>query len=168
GPQPRPTPPRPPTPTPTAQTPAPTGAPCTPRYTLRESVLQAWSLVLEWFWEVGPAVRTFGPEHPLTQDIMHDPGLTAFRQAWAQAGYPVPWEWHHSANIQTGGWVPLRIAQGGLVYAREHLVELPLATGLGILGLGPNDPQSPVDPVGGIIGSLDTIRVKAAEREMWV
>lgn len=99
---------------------------------------------------------------------MYDPGIAAFRRAWAEAGYPVPWEWKHSADVRTGGWLPLRIAQGGLVYAREHLVQLPLSTALGVLDLGPNDPRSPIDPVGGIIGSLDKIYVWPSEQEGWV
>jgi len=146
----------------------PIGAQCNPPYSLRESVAQAWGLVFEWFFEVGPAVRTFGPECALTQDIIYDPGIAAFRRAWAEAGYPVPWEWKHSADVRTGGWLPLRIARGGLVYAREHLVQLPLSTALGVLDLGPNDPRSPIDPVGGIIGSLDKIYVWPSEQEGWV
>lgn len=122
----------------------------------------------EWFFEMGPAVRTFGPEYAITQDIMHDPGIAAFRRAWAEAGYPVPWEWRHSADVRTGGWLPVRVVQGGLIYAREHLVELPSSTVLGVLGLGPNDPRSPIDPVGGIIGSLDKIYVWPSEQEGWV
>ncbi len=165
----------------------PTGASCTPSYSVRASVRQAWSLVYEWFFEQGPSVRVLGPQDPLTRDIMHDPGVQAFRAAWAAAGYPVPWAWSHRADEREGGWTPLRMARGLLVYGREHLVELPLSTGLGLLapepegllgrvlwGLGVDleyllrDPRSPIDPVGGIIGSLDTIRVREAEQEGWV
>ncbi len=146
----------------------PVGALCDPHYTLKQSVIQAWSLVREWFFEVGPTIRTFGPECALTQDIMHDPGIQAFQRAWKAAGYPVPWEWHHTADVRTGEWLPARLARGALVYAREHLLELPLSTGLGLLGVGPNDPRSPLDPVGGIIGSLDTIRVTPADQIGWV
>ena len=131
-------------------------------YDSAESVQQAWQLVGEWFFESGPAVRYFGPESSLTQDIIYDPGMTRFREAWAAAGYPLPWEWKHQADVREGGLLPIRIAKGGLVYAREHLVELPLATALAIIGWGPENPESPIDVVGGTIGSLDEIHVKSA------
>ncbi len=129
-------------------------------YDPAESVQQAWQLVGEWFFEIGPTVRYFGPESSLTRDIMHDPGITRFREAWAAAGCPLPWKWEHSADVREGGLLPVRIAKGALVYAREHLVELPLATGLAIIGWGPENPESSIDAVGGIIGSLDSIHVK--------
>jgi hypothetical protein len=114
---------------------------------------------------------------------MHNPGVRAFREAWAAAGYPVPWRWWHRADVREGGWAPLRIARGGLAYGREHLVELPWSTGLARLAPEPESPagrviggvgvdleyllrdlRSPIAPVGGIIGSLDTVRVREAER----
>jgi len=84
----------------------PTGASCTPSYSVRASVRQAWSLVYEWFFEQGPSVRVLGPQDPLTRDIMHDPGVQAFRAAWAAAGYPVPWAWSHRADEREGAGPP--------------------------------------------------------------
>jgi RHS repeat-associated protein len=126
-------------------------------YDPAESVQQAWGLVQDWFFETGPTVRYFGPESSLTQDIIYDPGMTRFREAWAAAGYPLPWEWEHSADVREGGLLPIRIAKGGLVYTRENL-ELARAT----LGLGSKTPEGQIDTVGGIIGSLDEIRVTRA------
>ncbi len=126
-------------------------------YDPHESVQQAWELVGEWFFEQGPAVRYFGPESSLTQDIMYDPGMTQFREAWAAAGYPSPWEWKHQADVREGGLLPLRIAKGGFVYIRENL-QLVLAKA----GLGSTTSEGPIDAVGGIIGSLDQIHVESA------
>jgi hypothetical protein len=137
---------------PTTSLPPPAG------YDPAESVQQAWGLVQGWFFETGPTVRYFGPESSLTQDIMYDPGMDRFREAWAAAGYPLPWEWKHWADVREGDLLPIRIAKGGLMYAREHLVELPLAT----MGLGSETPEGRMDPVGGTIGSLDEIYVKNA------
>ncbi|MEM3434464.1 MAG: RHS repeat-associated core domain-containing protein [Candidatus Methanomethyliaceae archaeon] len=126
-------------------------------YDPAESVQQAWGLVYEWFSEQGPSVRYFGPESSLTQDIAYDPGIERFREAWAEAEYPLPWEWEHQADEREGGLLSIRMAKGGLVYARENL-ELGFAT----VGLGSENPEGSIDAVGGIIGSLDKISVKSA------
>jgi RHS repeat-associated protein len=122
-----------------------------------QSVQQAWDLVREWFLETGKPERRFGPESSLTQDVMYDPGTVQFREEWAIAGYPLPWEWHHQRDAREGGLLPLRVIRASLAYAVEN-VELARAT----LGFGSKTPEGPIDPVGGVIGSLDTIRVTNA------
>ena len=130
-------------------------------YSSKESVKEAWSLVAGWFFERGEPVQEFGPSSPLTQDIKEDPGIDQFREAWAEAGYPVPWEWKHKADQREGGFIVTRIARGALVYFREHVVQLGLST----LGLGSKTAAGQIDPVGGTIGSLDVIRVfRAGDR----
>jgi len=142
-------------------------------YDPAESVRQAWGLVWDFF-SGNNQPRVFGPESSLTQDIMYDPGMTAFRQKWEEAGYPVPWKWEHEADaprypgechIEELPQMAPFIINGSKVYAREHLWELVLATVLAPFGL-PKTPESPIDAVGGTIGSLDVIEVADAGNGM--
>ncbi|MDI6765104.1 MAG: hypothetical protein QME83_19050, partial [Thermodesulfobacteriota bacterium] len=145
-----------------------------PAYDPAESVQQAWGLVWDFLRGENDQIRIFGPESSLTQDIRYDPGMTAFHQAWAEAGYPVSWKWEHYADAPRypAEKCPTNIEElkeklpemapdiirGSGVYAREHLWELVLATVLAPFGL-PKTPESPIDAVGGTIGSLDEIKV---------
>jgi hypothetical protein len=97
----------------------------------------------------------FGPDDSLTQDVMYDPGMQAFHRAWAAAGYPLPFEYAHTADERQKGSFLLRFVAGAGVMLREHVFQLGLATA----GLGSTTAQGPVDAVGGTIGSLDAIRV---------
>ena len=126
-----------------------------PTYDPGESVRQAWGLVWDWFWEAGPEVRYFGPESSLTQDITYDRGMIEFRKEWAAAGYQLPFTYRDTADEREEGPFPIRFVKGSLVYVREHLFELPVAT----VGLGSTTPEGQIDPVGGTVGSLDRIRV---------
>lgn len=115
-------------------------------------------LVFSWFLEIGPRRWSFGPDSSLTQDVMHDPGMQQFREEWAMADFQLPFEYSPAADRRNGGLLPIRMAGGILVYAREHLVQLPLSTA----GLGSRTASGPVDAVGGIIGSLDQVSVTNA------
>jgi RHS repeat-associated protein len=123
-----------------------------------EATHQAIELVVEWFFETGEGNRSFGPENPLTQEVMNDPGLDQFREEWAQSGYQVPFSWQHTADERDNGSLPERLFNGGVIFVREHVVEL----GLSVLGLSSDNPEGSIDAVGGIIGSLDTISVSEA------
>lgn len=126
-------------------------------YNPMESTILALSLVWNWFWESGPDEYVFGPEESLTQDIIHEPGVTEFKKAWAEAGYPLPFVWHHTADHRIGKslTIPGDIINPVWVFTREHGIALPLS----IAGLGSPTPEGLIDPVGGTIGSLDTITV---------
>ncbi len=51
---------------------------------------------------------------------------------------------------------------GAGVYFREHVVELGLST----IGVGSRTPEGQIDPVGGVIGSLDEILIYDAGNGM--
>ena len=122
---------------------------------------QAWSLVRDWFFEWGSSRQTFGPMNSLTHDVMYDPGMKTFRKEWAQAGYPVPWRWQHTADKREGPFLD-RAISGGEVFVREHFIQLGLST----FGYGSRLPEGKTDAVGGIIGSLDRIYVRPAKYDM--
>jgi hypothetical protein len=131
-------------------------------YNPDESVAQAWGIVWAWFWEEGDTTLYFGPDASLTQDVMYDRGMQGFRDAWAAAGHRLPFTYRDAADEREAGLLLARILQGVGIYCREHLVQLPLAT----IGLGSNEATGVVDPVGGIIGSLDQITVRSAAKNM--
>jgi hypothetical protein len=124
-----------------------------------EATHQALGLVTNWFFETGEETQRFGPENALTQEVMQDPGIDQFRENWADAGYQVPFTWEHKADERSNGSLPERLVNGAGVFLREHVVQL----GLSVLGLGSKNPEGPIDPVGGTIGSLDRISVSAAK-----
>jgi hypothetical protein len=98
-------------------------------------------------------------------DVMNDPGMRAFREAWRAAGNPLPpegWRWQHQADERHDGPLVLRIVNGATIYAREHFLQL----GASVLGLGSPTPEGEWDPVGGTIGSLDQITVYPASDDM--
>ena len=124
-----------------------------------EATHQALGLVGNWFFEVGGETQRFGPENALTQEVMHDPGMDQFQENWEESGYSVPFSWEHRADERSSGSRPERLLKGASVFLREHVFEL----GLSVLGFGSQNPEGPIDPVGGTIGSLDRITVSAAE-----
>ena len=130
-------------------------------YNARESYRQAVGLVRDWLYNIEPRERSFGPESPLTQDIMHDPGMIAFRQKWAEAGYPLPWSWEHKRDEREKGPMAIRVVRGMGTYAVENAQLL-----LTAIGMESDTPAGPIDAVGGIIGSLDRISVYPAGRGM--
>lgn len=123
-----------------------------------EATQQALGLVGNWFFETGEETQRFGPENALTEEVMYDPGMDLFREKWAEAGNQVPFSWEHTADERGSGSLPERLLRGVGVFLREHVLEL----GLSALGFGSQDPEGPIDPVGGTIGSLDRISVSAA------
>jgi RHS repeat-associated protein len=124
-------------------------------YDPRQASRQAWGLVKDWFFGTGDEVQYFGPENSLTHDIIYDPGMDAFRTAWAKEGHPLPWTWEHTADERESGWLPTRLAKGSVKMVREHVVELGFST----FNLGSARAEGRIDPVGGTIGSLDRIKV---------
>jgi len=127
-----------------------------PIYIPDDAVIQAWELVWDWLFETGEKTRYFGPEEPLTQEVMNDSGVDQFKKEWAKSGYEVPFFWEHNADEREEGSIYYRVAKGSWIYFREHFIELGLST----LGFGSKDPKGPIDPVGGTIGSLDQIYVE--------
>ena len=113
-------------------------------YLPSDSFAQAMEIVRDWFLEAGDEVQYFGPEDPLTQDLMYDPGVEWFREEWAAAGYPLPWSHEYSID-EAGG-------TGGIVrvFVRENL-ELAIT----FVGLGSMTPEGQVDAVGGVLGSYE-------------
>jgi hypothetical protein len=124
------------------------------KYDPGESSDQALEIVRNWFSQHGPAGNVFYADSSLTLDIINEPGMGDFRQNWEEAGYPLPYEWQHQADVREGSLLN-RIISGVGVYASEHLWNLPLA----VTGFGSTDPSGTVDAIGGTIGSLDYIRV---------
>jgi len=130
-------------------------------YDPNESVNDAWWLAWSWFFEIGPDPQCFGPDSSLTQDVMYDPGMKQFREKWAAAGYPLPWMWKHQADEREGGSLPVRIVKAGMLYIQEN-AQLALSSA----GFGSRTREGTIDPVGGIIGSLDKIYVHDARNGM--
>jgi RHS repeat-associated protein len=136
-------------------------APGPGEYNARESYRQAVELASDWFNNIEPRQRSFGPESSLTQDIMHDIGMVEFRQKWAEAGYPLPWSWAHTRDEREKGPAAIRFVKGMGAYTVENYQLL-----LTAIGIESDTPAGPIDAVGGVIGSLDGISVYPAERGM--
>jgi RHS repeat-associated protein len=126
--------------------PTPTG------YDPEESVQEATSIRDAWWSNSCPSPWRFGPEGSLTQDIMYDRGMQAFYEAWAAAGYRLPFTYQHTADERNNGWLPVRIYYGVALYAHENR-QLREA----LRGNGSQTARGEVDAVGGIIGSFDRI-----------
>jgi RHS repeat-associated protein len=119
------------------------------------SVGRAEGLVAQWETGIGPDISVFGPEDDLTRDVMYDPGMEQFYNAWSAAGYPVPWAFAGQADQREGAPDYELYWEGFKVFLHEHVYELPRAA----YGLGSKTPQGRIDAVGGTIGSLDNIYV---------
>jgi hypothetical protein len=111
---------------------------------------------LEFLYNTGPFERTFDATSSLTLDIMYGPGMAEAREKLAEAGYPSYFEWEHHLDEREEGSDVVRFFQALPPYFREQVWK----PGLTALGMGSQDPEGPIDAVGGTIGSLDTIRFK--------
>ncbi|MBC7228455.1 MAG: RHS repeat-associated core domain-containing protein [Thermoflexales bacterium] len=126
-------------------------------YSPTESYQEAVGLVNEFRSNMGPFERDFGPTHSLTQDIMYSSGIKEFHRVWAEAGYPVPFEWEHHLDVRDPreGPYPVRFIKSLPVYIGAQV-----KLGRAGMGLGSKIPEGPIDAVDGTIGSLDVIRVE--------
>jgi len=124
-------------------------------YSPAESYQEAMGLVNEFRSNAGPFEREFGPTHSLTQDIMHSSGIREFHRAWAEAGYPLPFEWKHQLDERDPreGPYPVRFIKSLPVYIGAQV-----KLGLSGAGRGSPTPEGPTDAVDGTIGSLDAVR----------
>jgi hypothetical protein len=129
-----------------------------------ESYRQAVGLGIDWFLNKEPRVREFGPESSLTLDIMNDPGMTEFRQKWAEAGYPLPFKWEHHRDERAEGtdFEFDKFVKAIPPYFKEHVVKMALVS----VGIRSQTREGQLDPLGGTIGSLDEIRVYDAGNGM--
>ncbi|HUW96178.1 MAG TPA: RHS repeat-associated core domain-containing protein [Anaerolineae bacterium] len=123
-----------------------------PGYSVFKATASALMLVEGWLYERWwiPEELHFGPEHPLTQAVMHSHALAQFRRAWkspTEGRYHLPWTWtEHSLDERDEGPLPHRLFWGQVAYAREHLR-------LFLLG----------DPTGVPLGSLNEIKVDKSD-----
>jgi len=125
-----------------------------PKYSSVESAKIAWKILRDWFFETGDEVQFFGPDNSLTQDVKHDSAFVEFFQLWAEAGYPNTYTWNHRVDERDRGNLFQRLWIGGILYAREN-IELILSS----IGLGSKVSSGRLDPVGGVLGSLDAINL---------
>ncbi len=138
-----------------SELPPPPTPPIQPQtYDPNESYRQAVGLGIDWFLNKPLRMREFGPDSSLTQDIIHDPGMAAFHKVWADAGYPLPFEWRHTRDERQEGSDFVRFVKAIPVYFREHVVKMALVS----VGVRSQTPEGQLDAVGGTIGSLDKIR----------
>jgi len=131
-------------------------------YSAYESYEQARQLVADWFFEQGGVVQYFGPNEPLTQDVRYSQGVRDFKELWRQrAQYYVPLWWTgHSIDQREGPlYQRLRQAVPTFMRAQWHLFECSI-------GLGSDSPEGPIDPVVGVLGSLNVIRVGLESHEL--
>jgi hypothetical protein len=131
-------------------------------YCPSDNAQQAMGIVRDWFFETGTEMQYFGPDEPVTQELMYDFGVERFRQEWALASYRLPYPTDEDdANLINGnGWWHYDIdesgGEGGIVWAFVcENVELAVS----LTGLGSMTPQGPVDALGGVLGSY-AVRVE--------
>ena len=123
-------------------------------YDKDESALVAFLLVWLWFFEGGPDTYTFTLSDSFGMDVYASPGMQEFREVWAEAGYPVPFEWSHTIDTRDGTGAGLSI-DNIKIYANEQIIDPMLV----LLGEGSDTVEGQIDMVGGVIGSLDQINV---------
>jgi RHS repeat-associated protein len=124
-------------------------------YSRRGSVSLSELLLLTWFFPIGPEEWSFGPTYSLTKDVMNDPAIQWFKDEWRRAGHPLPFSRPHEADPRGGTWAEQAI--GWAMLMRENY-EL----GMCVLGRGSETAGGRIDPVGGVLGSLDLIEVDGA------
>jgi RHS repeat-associated protein len=124
-------------------------------YSRRASLSMSELVLLTWFFPVGPEQRSFGPNYSLTKDVATDPAIQWFKGEWAKAGHPLPFSRPHQRDPRTG--TPIARAIGWAAFFQENY-EL----GVCVLGRGSETAGGRIDPVGGVLGSLDVIRVESA------
>jgi len=124
-------------------------------YSRRASLSLSELLLLSWFFPVAPEQRSFGPTHSLTNDVATDPAIQWFKGEWAKAGHPLPFSRPHQMDPRSG--TPIARAIGWAMFFQENY-EL----GMCVLGRGSETAGGRIDPVGGVLGSLDLIHVESA------
>ena len=127
-------------------------------YNPNPATQQALGLVRNWFFETGAEHQMFGPDEPITKEVMHESGVDQFREAWAESGYKVPFSTSTTID-QRKGPLPVRLILGAGTYIKSHVIDLGLST----MGLGSDNPEGSIDAINGTIGSLDTISVDYAD-----
>jgi hypothetical protein len=108
---------------------------------------QAVGLVASWFTELGPQTRTFGPDEPITKEVMQQGGVDSFHEAWANSGYEDNFSAKTTIDDRTSGSVVERVIEGTGILVKAHMIDLPLSL-LGVEGHS---------AIPGTIGSLDEI-----------
>jgi hypothetical protein len=132
----------------------PTDLGCRSRnYDPDSSVRQAWSIIKNWFFETGKDRQVFTIYDSLTLDVKSDPQMLQFRKEWEDSGFALPFESSGSIDERNEGSLFSRLIRGAGTWFRNHVVNLGLST----FGLGSNDADGLIDPVGGSIGSFDRI-----------
>ena len=119
-------------------------------YSRRASLSHAELMLATWFLPIGGPDQWFGPNNSFTRDVMDDPAVAWFKTEWAKEGWDLPFERPHKIDPhgQLLAWAS---------YARENY-EL----GMCVIGRGSSTAEGRIDPVGGIMGSFDLIRVEQA------
>jgi hypothetical protein len=115
---------------------------------------QALGLVVSWATETGPEHRTFGPEVPLTQEIMHASGVNQFKEEWASTGYSSSYSAKTTIDNRAGPLLP-RLVEGAGILIKAHFIDLSLSA----MGYASSYPTGSRNAVNGTIGSLDVISV---------
>jgi RHS repeat-associated protein len=109
---------------------------------------QAVSLVTEWAKGTGDEIRIFGPEQPITQEIVQQSGVDDFRDAWAESGYADDFSTRTEIEDDRSN-----LANWAGTFVHSHFVDLPLSL-LGVEGHS---------AIPGTIGSLDRIYANYTE-----
>jgi hypothetical protein len=117
---------------------------------------QAVSLVVSWFTETDSPIRTFGPEEPITQEIMQQEGVEEFQEEWAESGYEDGFSAKTTIDDRTSASLPGRAVEGMGILVQAHFIDLPLSM-LGVEGHS---------AIPGTIGSLDEISATYTEDGM--
>ena len=113
---------------------------------------QAFGLVINWFFEVGPTTKTFGPDTPITKEVRKQKGVQDFYDKWKESGYQDGFTADTTIDDRTLPLVP-RLQQWGSILVQSHFIDLPLAL------MGSNNHSA----IPGTIGSLDTMQTSYTE-----
>jgi hypothetical protein len=111
------------------------------------STVQAVGLVASWFTETGPQTQTFGPDEPITQEVMEQTGVDDFHEQWAASGYEDGFTAKTTIDNRTSDSLPARLLEGAEILIDAHFIDLPMSL-VGIEGHS---------AIPGTIGSLDEI-----------
>jgi RHS repeat-associated protein len=117
------------------------------------ATIQAVTLVGSWFTELGEQSTTYGPDEPITQEVMQQTGVDDFHDAWAAHGYADGYSTNTTIDNRSTGSFASRVLKGMGVLIDAHFIELPLA-------LSGAEGHSAIP---GTIGSLDTISATYTE-----
>jgi hypothetical protein len=117
-----------------------------------QAAQQAFGLVVNWFLETDTKTRTFGPDAPITKEVMKQKGVGDFYDEWKKSGYKDGFAAKTTIDDRTLPLVP-RVAEWSKILVQSHLVDLPLAL------MGSNRHSA----IPGTIGSLDEISATYTE-----